>query len=70
MTTFNFKITNLDCPACIKLSTGALKEIPGVYEVEIDLKTGVAKIVSTAEIAWERIYSALQAVGKNAVQIN
>jgi len=70
MITFNFKITNLDCPACIKLSTGALRKISGVSEVEIDLKTGAAKIVSDSEIAWEQIYSALQAIGKNVEKIN
>lgn len=69
MTTFNFKITDLTCEACIKLSTMALKTIPGVSEIKIDLKSGEAKLVSDQDTSWEQVSSALQSVGKNAVKI-
>lgn len=67
MTNYKFKITNLTCGACIKLSTLALKTIPGVSQIKI-LTTGDAELVSDQETSWEQIYSALQSVGKNAVQ--
>lgn len=69
MTTINFKITNLTCEACIKLSTRALKAIPGVSEINIDLKSGEAKVVSDQAISWDQVFSALQSVGKNAVKV-
>ncbi|MCX6779703.1 MAG: heavy metal-associated domain-containing protein, partial [Candidatus Magasanikbacteria bacterium] len=67
MTTFNFKITNLTCEACIKFSTMALKTIPGVTEIKIDFKSGEAKLVSNQETSWDQVFSALQSVEKNAV---
>ncbi len=64
-----FRITNLDCAACIKLSTMALKKISGVGDVVIDLATGVAEITSDHEVAWEEITGALKTVEKTADQI-
>jgi copper chaperone CopZ len=69
MTVFKFRITNLTCTACIKLSTMALKTIPGVLQVDISLDTGNAELSTSQEINWNQIYSALQSVDKNAVQI-
>lgn len=67
MKTINFKIKNLTCEACIKLSTTALKIIPGVENIQIDLQTGNSQISSKVEISWEQIESALRSVGKEAV---
>ncbi len=69
MITYKFKITNLTCEACVKLSTLALEAIPGVTQVKIILATGEAELMSDQDTSWEQIYSALQSVGKNAVQI-
>lgn len=68
METQKFKITNLTCEACIKLSTMALKKIPGVFEAIVDLKTGNAEIKSDRTIAWEEIVTALKTVDKTTVQ--
>jgi copper chaperone CopZ len=35
-----FKITNLTCDACVKLSVMALNKINSVNKVEVDLVTG------------------------------
>ena len=61
----NFKITNLDCEACIKLSTMALKKIPGVQTVNINLKTGMTKVDSDQELSWEDMKNSLATVNKN-----
>jgi len=50
MNTINFKLKGLTCEACIKLSVSRLKKIPGVQAVEIDLKTGDAKVTSLDDI--------------------
>ena len=47
----------------------ALKVIPGVSDIKIDLASGQAELLSDKTVDWEQIYSALQAVGKDASQI-
>lgn len=69
MTNQKFNITNLTCGACIKLSTMALKKIPGVHDVAINLATGATEITSDQEIAWPEIVAALATVDKTAAQI-
>lgn len=66
MSQYNFKITNLDCEACIKLSTSALKSLPGVQDVVIDLKTGSTQVNSQEELNWEDIKNSLAKVDKIA----
>lgn len=63
MTTTNFKITNITCPACVKLSEMALKKIPGVTNVQIDQATGNTTVESEADIKSE-IIPALKKVDK------
>jgi len=59
----NFKITNLVCDACVKISAAALRELPGVKSVEIG-KDGSASLESDKEINWEEIENALANVDK------
>ena len=40
MQTINFKITNITCPACVKLSEMALKKVPGISNIKIEHQTG------------------------------
>lgn len=67
MTTLKFKITNLTCSACVKLSTMALEDIGGVTQAMVDLATGQVELIAEREIAWDEITNALKGVGKNAV---
>ncbi len=66
MTTFKFKITNVTCAACIKLSTMALKTIPGVLKLKIE-DDGTGELVSGQETSWDQIVSALESVDKTAI---
>jgi copper chaperone CopZ len=59
-----FKITNLSCEACQKLSQGVLDEIPGVISVEVDLKSGLTKIEAEKEISWQDIAQSLAEIDK------
>jgi len=59
----NFIITNITCDACIKISSIALKKIPGVRNVEIN-KNGEAMIESEKEISQNEIENALSKVDK------
>ncbi len=62
----NFMITNITCDACIKLSSMALKKIPGVTSVEIE-KSGKTLIESEREITEKEIQSALMEAEKTVV---
>ena len=66
MSTINFKITNLTCPACVKLSEMALRKIPGVTYAKVELETGVATVESERDIG-EEIIPALKKVDKKAI---
>lgn len=70
MSVTKFRITNLTCAACAKLSTMTLKKIPGVIDAKVDLATGAAEITSDKNISWEEITGALESVGKTAAKIN
>ncbi|MFA6534300.1 MAG: cation transporter [Patescibacteria group bacterium] len=69
MPIIKFKITNLDCPACIKLSTMALEGIAGVAKATVDLNSGLAELTADREVGWEEITAALKTVDKTAVQL-
>lgn len=59
----NFKITNLHCDACIKISSMALKKIQGVKNVEI-IKDGKTVLESDKDISHNEIESVLSEAGK------
>lgn len=61
MPELTFKITNLNCEACIKISTKALSAIPGVTNAQVDLTTGQAQITSTEAIDPQTIVATLKA---------
>ncbi|MDO8509772.1 MAG: heavy-metal-associated domain-containing protein [bacterium] len=69
MNKLTFFITNLDCEACIKLSTMALKKIPGVQNIDIDIKTGKTDVESESPLVWDEVIAKLSEVGKTAKQI-
>lgn len=64
MFTKDFHITNIECHSCVGLSTGVLKDLPGVKDVTIDEKTGAVHLTAEQEIAWENIAKSLAEVGK------
>lgn len=66
MTSQKFKITNLTCEACVKLSNFALDEIPGVTNSSVDLKTGDASIDADRDVPFDEIVAALRTVDKTA----
>ena len=69
MPIIKFKITNLACPACVKLSTAALEEIAGVTKATVDLTSGAVEVMANREVGWEEITAALKTVDKIAVQL-
>lgn len=64
MADVKFKITNIDCDACVKLSLSELRDLPGAQRVLIE-KDGTGKVEGT--VSFEQVKDALAAIGKNAV---
>lgn len=63
MTELTFKINNLTCDACIKVSTKTLRKLPGVTEATIDLSTGTGHIVSNEPLTQSDVVAALKDKG-------
>ena len=65
MSELTFKITNLTCDACIKVSTMALRKFPGVTQVSVDLSTGDGRVVSNEPLTQNDVLAALKDKGYN-----
>lgn len=60
----NFRITNLTCDACIKMTTMIMRRLStSVTEASVDLATGTAHLVSEDKISPEEAAAALGAKG-------
>lgn len=66
MTELAFKITNLTCDACIKVSTMTLRKLPGVTEATVDLSTGAGRVVSSESLTQNDVEAALKTKGYEA----
>ena len=44
MQTTELKVDGMTCGACVASVTKALKRVPGVQDVEVDLGTGIARV--------------------------
>ncbi len=70
MHTHTFKITNLTCGACVKLSESVLSKIDGVVSVAIDLSTGLGQLQSARVITKDEMSNALKSVSKEVLFLN
>ena len=70
MTTINFRITNITCAACVKLSRIALEKIAGVTQAIVSLETGEVELSAERAVEWNEITDALKSVGKEAVSLD
>jgi copper chaperone CopZ len=66
MPKINFKIMDITCDACIKLSAMSLKKMPGVKSVEIK-SDGSAVLESENEIDKEEIINVLTKIDKTVI---
>ena len=70
MTTIkNFRIKNITCAACVKLSRSALEKIAGVTQAIVSLETGEVELSAERAVEWNEITDALRVVGKEAVNL-
>ena len=61
MTTIN--VQGMSCEHCVQAVTTALKNIPALENITVDLKTGTAAFTSSSPVDMDAIHAAIQAVG-------
>jgi copper chaperone len=59
------QVSGMTCNGCVKHVTSALREVPGVTAVEVDLAAGRAKVVGEAPVA--ALITAVTEAGYGAV---
>lgn len=57
------RITGMTCNGCVKHVTSALREVPGVTAVEVDLAAGSAKVVHEPASDAKAFAAAVEAAG-------
>ncbi|HZW28100.1 MAG TPA: cation transporter [Trueperaceae bacterium] len=62
--TTDLKIEGMSCNHCVAAVKGALERVPGVERAQVDLASGTATVVGTADAA--QLVAAVQAEGYRA----
>jgi copper chaperone CopZ len=60
------RISGMTCNGCVKHVTTALRDLPGVSGVDVDLANGRAKVVHDQEILVSALVAAVDAAGYEA----
>lgn len=62
METTELKVNGMTCGSCVASVTKALKRVPGVQDVQVDLRSGIARV--TAENASRQVPAFVAALGQ------
>ena len=63
MNTIDLEVEGMSCDSCINHVTQALKPIPGVVDVSVDLPSGRVRVSGSLDSEPERLVSALNDAG-------
>ncbi len=63
MSTVSYRIDGMTCGHCVKAVKGAIGELDGVSDVDVDLENGVARVTSDGEIDAEAVKAAVEEAG-------
>ncbi|QIK69617.1 heavy-metal-associated domain-containing protein [Erysipelothrix sp. HDW6C] len=58
-----FKVNGMTCGGCVRHVTHALNELEGVSNVNVDLETGIAKVVVSETVTDDQIVNAVKESG-------
>ena len=62
-----YTVTGMTCAHCARSVTEELTELDGVTDVSVDVPTGAVTVVSTAELAKEKVAAAVSEAGYELV---
>jgi len=58
-----YQITGMTCGHCVSAVTAEISALPGVRDVEIDLKAGTATVTSEPALTVDRVAAAVDEAG-------
>ena len=64
---YYFKINGMKCDGCVEVIENAIKKLPGIETVEVDLESSMAVVKGVANA--ESISDAIDNAGYNAILI-
>jgi len=59
-------ITGMTCGACVRHVTAALRAVPGVHEVQVDLRAGAARVRHAGSTTLAELRAAVERAGYGA----
>lgn len=59
-------VTGMTCGACVRHVGGALRSVPGVVDVEVDLRAGRARVVTGEDVEVASLVAAIEDAGYEA----
>lgn len=63
MNTINLQVEGMSCGSCVKHVTQALQPLPGVNQVDVNLRSGRIQVSGELELAGVSLVTALNAAG-------
>jgi copper chaperone CopZ len=63
MTSSTYSVTGMTCANCTRHVAGALRELPGVHDVEVSLEGGTARVESAHALDEAAVRAALEEAG-------
>jgi copper chaperone len=67
MSTTTYSVKGMTCGHCVKTVKGAIADLPGVTEVDVDLPSGHVTVDSEGEIDIDDLKAAVAEVGYEVV---
>lgn len=61
--TTTYRITGMTCGHCVEAVTRALRELPGVHDVTVELAAGQATVSSAAPLPVDEVRHAIDEAG-------
>ena len=68
MAVTEYKVTGMSCGHCEASVRGEVSKLAGVEDVQVSAAAGTLKIVSSAEIADEAVFAAVDEAGYSAAR--
>lgn len=66
--TMSIQVSGMTCGACVRHVNAALRELPGVSDVEVDLARGAVSIEHDGTLASASVCGAIERAGYTVVQ--
>ena len=66
---FRLRIRGMTCSSCVEIVTAALREVPGVHSVAVELRGGLARVTAIETIGVKTLVEAVNEAGYKASEV-